>query len=174
MTNKLKTINDHVYGFVNITFDIVFDVMEHPYFQRLRRITQMGLSHLVYPGALHTRFHHAIGCMNLMVKTVASLRSKNIEISRKEEEALCLAILLHDIGHGPYSHALEYSILVDISHEYMSVRFMEELNIVFDNKLDLAIKIFKNQYDRPFFNQLISGQLDLDRLDYLKRDSFYT
>ncbi len=171
---KLKIINDPIYGFITIPSVLVFDLMEHKYFQRLRRISQMGLSSVVYPGARHTRFHHALGAMHLMQKVVQVLRSKKIGISKDEEEALYIAILLHDIGHGPFSHAMEHSIVENISHEHISLLFMERLNKEFDGKLTLAIEIFKNEYPRKFFHQLVSGQLDMDRLDYLKRDSFYT
>lgn len=172
--NKLKIINDPIYGFIQITNPLVFDIIEHPYFQRLRRITQMGFSNLVYPGANHTRFHHAVGCLFLMQKVVRVLRFKHIEISTEEENALYLAILLHDIGHGAFSHALEHSIVNGISHEEISLRFMKALNEEFGGKLDLAISIFEGKYHRNFMNQLISSQLDIDRLDYLNRDSFYT
>lgn len=172
--SKSKIINDPIYGFITIPTDLVFQLIEHPYFQRLRRISQMGMSSLVYPGARHTRFHHALGSMFLMQKAVRVLRSKNIAVSFQEEEALYLAILLHDIGHGPFSHAMEFNILKNIGHEAVSLKFMEVLNAEFDNRLKTAIAIFKNEYPRRFFHQLVSGQLDMDRLDYLKRDSFYT
>ncbi len=172
--NKLKILNDPIYGFIKIPNSLIFDIIEHRYFQRLRRVTQMGLSYLVYPGANHTRFHHAIGCMHLMQKAVLVLRSKNIEISKEEANALYIAILLHDIGHGAFSHALEHSIVNGISHEEISLLFMKKLNEEFDGKLSLAIAVFEGKYHRKFFNQLISSQLDIDRLDYLKRDSFYT
>ncbi|MBX2827241.1 MAG: HD domain-containing protein [Flavobacteriaceae bacterium] len=171
---KLKIVNDPIYGFITIPSPLVFDLIEHPYFQRLRRITQMGMSYLVYPGAQHTRFHHALGAMFLMRRAVLVLRTKEIEISLAEEEALYVAILLHDIGHGPFSHAMEHSIVDSVSHEEISLLFMNELNRQFDGKLDLAITIFKNEYPRKFLHQLISSQLDMDRLDYLRRDSFYT
>ncbi len=172
--NKLKVLNDPIYGLISLPNSLIFDVIEHPYFQRLRRIKQMGLSNLVYPGANHTRFHHAIGCMYLMNKALRALRIKNVEISSEEENALCLAILLHDIGHGAFSHALEHSIVSEISHEEISLKFMKKLNEIFEGKLSLAIEIFEGKYHRKFFYQLISSQLDVDRLDYLKRDSFYT
>lgn len=172
--NKLKIINDPIYGFIQITNPLVFDIIEHPYFQRLRRITQMGFSNLVYPGANHTRFHHAIGCLYLMQKVVRVLRFKHVEISKEEENGLYLAILLHDIGHGAFSHALEHSIVDGITHEEISLLFMKKLNEEFDGKLSLAISIFEGKYHRNFMNQLISSQLDIDRLDYLNRDSFYT
>jgi uncharacterized protein len=170
----LKLFNDPIYGFITISNPIIFDLIEHPYFQRLRRISQMGLSYLVYTGAHHTRFHHAIGCMHIMQKTVQVLRSKHIDISNEEEEALLIAVLLHDIGHGPFSHAMESSIINHIGHEQLSLFFMEELNNQFKGRLALAIEIFKGKYPRSFMNQLISSQLDMDRIDYLKRDSFYT
>ncbi|MBT4413045.1 MAG: HD domain-containing protein [Polaribacter sp.] len=172
--NKLKILNDPIYGFIQIPNSLIFDIIEHPYFQRLRRISQMGFSNLVYPGANHTRFHHALGCIHLMQKAIRVLRFKQIEITKEEEKALCIAILLHDIGHGAFSHALEHSIVHGISHEEISLKFMKKLNDEFDGKLDLAIEIFEGNYHRKFFYQLISSQLDIDRLDYLKRDSFYT
>ncbi|GGE19233.1 HD domain-containing protein [Psychroflexus salis] len=172
--NKLKIINDPIYGFITIPNELIFDLIEHPYFQRLRRITQMGLSHLVYPGAQHTRFHHALGCLHLMRKAVQVLRFKSIEINKEEEEALYIAILLHDIGHGPFSHAMEHSIIEGVSHEHLSLKFMQKLNDEFQGKLSLAIQLFTNQHPKSFLTQLLSSQLDIDRLDYLKRDSFYT
>ena len=172
--NKLKILNDPIYGFITIPNSLLFDIIEHKYFQRLRRITQMGFSNLVYPGANHTRFHHAIGCMHLMQKAVRVLRFKEVVISDDEANALYIAILLHDIGHGAYSHALEHSIVNGISHEEISLKFMKKLNTEFDGKLNLAIEVFEGKYKRKFLNQLISSQLDIDRLDYLKRDSFYT
>jgi hypothetical protein len=172
--NKLKILNDPIYGFIQIPNSLIFDIIEHPYFQRLRRIAQMGFSNLVYPGANHTRFHHAIGCMHLMQKAVRVLRFKQVEISQEEENALCIAILLHDIGHGAFSHALEHSIVNGISHEEISLKFMKKLNEVFQGQLTLAIEIFEGKNPRKFLGQLISSQLDIDRLDYLKRDSFYT
>lgn len=173
-TNKLKIFNDPIYGFISIPNTIIFDLIQHPYFQRLRRISQMGLSYIVYPGAHHTRFHHAIGCMHLMQKAVQTLRFKGVEISKEEEIALYIAILLHDIGHGPFSHAMENSIVEGVHHEQISLAFMNELNQQFDQKLSLAIQIFKGEYHRKFMLQLISSQLDMDRMDYLKRDSFYS
>jgi HD superfamily phosphohydrolase len=172
--NKLKIFNDPIYGFITIPNSLIFDLIQHKFFQRLRRITQMGLSYLVYPGAHHTRFHHALGSMHLMQKTVRILRFKGVTISEEEENALLIAILLHDIGHGPFSHAMEHSIVNGISHEEISVLFMERLNVEFNGKLTLAIKIFKGEYHRKFMYQLVSSQLDMDRADYLKRDSFYT
>lgn len=174
LQNHLKIINDPIYGFITIPTQLVFDLMEHPYFQRLRRISQMGLSYLVYPGAHHTRFQHALGAMYLMQKATQVLVAKGVEISFEEAEALYIAILLHDIGHGPFSHAMENSIVEKVSHEELSLLFMEVLNQEFNNRLTLAIQIFKNEYSRKFMHQLVSGQLDMDRLDYLKRDSFYT
>ncbi|MEM7187537.1 MAG: HD domain-containing protein [Bacteroidota bacterium] len=172
--NKLKLINDPVYGYIGIPTKLIFDLIEHPYFQRLRRITQMGMSYLVYPGAQHTRFHHALGAMFLMQRAVQVLKLKGVVFSEAEEEALYVTILLHDIGHGPFSHAMEESIVNNINHEQLSLIFMNALNTEFDGQLDLAISIFKNEYHRKFMHQLISGQLDMDRLDYLRRDSFYT
>ena len=172
--NKLKIVNDPVYGFIHIPNEFILDLIEHPYFQRLCRISQMGLSYLVYPGARHTRFHHALGCMYLMQQAIQSLRYKQVEITPEEEEGLYIAILLHDIGHGPFSHAMEHSIVEGISHEEISLAFMEELNRQFEGKLSIAIEIFQKKYHKQFMNQLISSQLDMDRLDYLKRDSFYS
>jgi HD superfamily phosphohydrolase len=173
-TNKRKIINDPVYGFINIPGDLLFDLIEHPYFQRLRRIKQLGLTHLVYPGALHTRFHHSIGTMHLMQQAIAVLKAKGNTITPEEEEAACIAILLHDIGHGPFSHALENSIIRNMNHEAISGILMQQLNDYFENKLSLAIEIFKKNYQKKFLSQLVSSQLDMDRLDYLKRDSFFT
>ncbi len=173
-SNKLKIVNDPIYGFITIPYEIVFDIIEHPYYQRLRRIKQLGLTSLVYPGALHTRFHHAMGAMYLMGEAIEVLRAKGIEINDAEAEGVTLAILLHDIGHGPFSHALETSIVNGISHEDISLLFMDKLNKHFNNKLLLAISIFKNEYKKKFLHQLVSSQLDMDRLDYLMRDSFFT
>ena len=172
-TNKLKIFNDPIYGFITIPNTLIYDLIQHPYFQRLRRITQMGLSYLVYPGAHHTRFHHAIGAMHMMQKAIEVLRSKEVSISKEEENALYIAILLHDIGHGPFSHAMEHSI-VEVHHEEVSLLFMNKLNEDFNGQLSLAIKVFKGEYHRKFMLQLISSQLDMDRMDYLKRDSFYS
>ena len=172
--NKLKILNDPIYGFITIPNPLLYDLIQHPYFQRLRRITQMGMSYLVYPGAHHTRFHHALGCMHMMQKAIEVLKFKGILISEEEEKALLIAILLHDIGHGPFSHAMEHSIVEDVNHEAISLLFMNQLNQEFEGKLTLAIKIFKGEYPRKFMLQLISSQLDMDRMDYLKRDSFYT
>jgi len=169
-----KIVNDPVYGFISIPGELIFSLIDHPYFQRLRRIKQLGLTDFVYPGALHTRFHHALGAMHLMRITLDHLRTKGIEISNEEYEAALIAILLHDIGHGPFSHALEYSLLQNIPHENISLLVMEALNKEFNGSLTLALKIFKNQYERKFFHQLVSSQLDIDRLDYLQRDCFFT
>lgn len=172
--NKKKIFNDPVYGFISLPYDLVFDIIEHPYFQRLRRIKQLGLTHLVYPGALHTRFHHALGAMHLCTKAIEVIRSKGHQVTQKEAKATALSILLHDIGHGPFSHALEYSIVKGVTHEDISTFFMQSLNKAFKGKLDLAIEIFENRYHKPFLHQLVSSQLDMDRMDYLKRDSFFT
>ncbi len=172
--NKLKIFNDPIYGFITIPNALIYDLIQHPYFQRLRRISQMGLSYLVYPGANHTRFHHALGCMHIMQKAVITLRFKGIAISQEEENALYIAILLHDIGHGPFSHAMESSIVEDVHHEAISLLFMNQLNEEFGGQLSLAIQVFKGDYHRKFMLQLISSQLDMDRMDYLKRDSFYS
>jgi len=172
--NKLKIFNDPIYGFITIPNSLIFDLVEHKYFQRLRRITQMGLSYLVYPGAHHTRFHHALGSMHLMQNAIRILRFKGVTISEDEENALLIAILLHDIGHGPFSHAMENSIVKGVSHEEISLLFMQKLNAEFNSNLTLAIQLFKGEYHRKFMYQLISSQLDMDRADYLKRDSFYT
>ncbi len=173
-TNKLKIFNDPIYGFITIPNAFIYDLIQHPYFQRLRRISQMGMSYLVYPGAHHTRFHHALGCMHIMQKAVQTLQFKGVAISQQEEEALYIAILLHDIGHGPFSHAMEHSIVEGVHHEELSLLFMEQLNLEFEGKLNLAIQVFKGEYPRKFMLQLISSQLDMDRMDYLKRDSFYS
>lgn len=173
-TNKLKIFNDPIYGFISIPNSLIYDLIQHPYFQRLRRISQMGLSYLVYPGAHHTRFHHAIGAMHMMQKAVEVLRYKGVSISKEEEHALYVAILLHDIGHGPFSHAMEHSIVEEVNHEQISLFFMHKLDEEFQGQLSLAIQIFKGEYHRKFMLQLISSQLDMDRMDYLKRDSFYS
>lgn len=173
-SNKKKIINDPVYGFVNITSELIFDIIEHPVFQRLRRIKQLGLSNLVYPGALHTRFQHVIGAMSLTDQAVEVLRSKGIEISPEEKDAVCAAVLLHDIGHGPFSHTLEEVLIKDVHHEQLSLAFMHVLNEEFNGRLGKCIQIFQNQYHKKFLHQLVSSQLDMDRLDYLRRDSFYT
>jgi len=172
--NKKKIINDPVYGFISIPSELVYDVISHPYFQRLRYIKQLGMTHLVYPGALHTRFHHALGAMHLMGLAIEILRSKGHTITEGEEEAATLAILLHDIGHGPFSHALEHSLVTGIKHEDLSAKLMHDLNLYFNGKLTHAIEVFNGTYHKKFLHQLISGQLDLDRMDYLNRDSFFT
>ncbi len=172
--NKKKLFNDPVYGFITIPDEILFDVIEHPFMQRLRRIMQLGLSHLVYPGALHTRFHHVLGATHLMSMAISTIRRKGHEITPEEERAVLLAILLHDIGHGPFSHALEYDIVNNVSHEKISGYFIQELAKEFGSDLERALLIFKNTYSKPFLHQLVSSQLDMDRLDYLNRDSFYS
>lgn len=172
--NKKKIFNDPVYGFISIPDEFIFDLIEHPYMQRLRRIMQLGMSHLVYPGALHTRFHHVLGAMHLMTLAITTIRRKGHEITPEEERAVLIAILLHDIGHGPFSHALEYDIVCGVSHEEISGFFIERLSAEFGEDLDHALLIFKNKHSKPFLHQLVSSQLDMDRLDYLNRDSFYT
>ncbi len=171
---KQKVINDPVHGFIAIHDELIYAIIEHPYFQRLRRIKQLGLTDFVYPGAHHTRFHHALGAYHLMRKALMTLKNKGVEISPEEEQGAQIAILLHDIGHGPFSHTLEHTLMRDISHEEISLLFMESLNAEFEGQLDLAIRIFKNEYPKKFLHQLVSGQLDVDRLDYLTRDSFFT
>lgn len=171
---KRKILNDPVYGFITVPYPIVFDIIEHSYFQRLRRIKQLGLTHLVYPGALHTRFHHTLGAMHLMGLAIEELRAKGYEITEEEAVGVTLAILMHDIGHGPFSHALEHSIVSGVTHEDLSALFMERLNEQFNGQLDVAIAIFNDRYPKRFLHQLVSSQLDMDRLDYLKRDSFFT
>lgn len=172
--NKKKIINDPVYGFIHIQSELIYDIIQHPYFQRLRHIKQLGLAYLVYPGAMHTRFQHALGAMHLMSRALENLRYKKIDITPEEMEAAQLAVLLHDIGHGPFSHALEESLLTGIEHESLSYLFMNQLNKEFNGALELTLKIFRNSYKRKFFHQLVSSQLDMDRLDYLKRDCFFT
>ncbi len=174
ITNKRKIINDPVYGFISIPGDLIYDIVGHPWFQRLRNIKQLGLTSFVYPGANHSRFQHCLGALYLMETALATLKSKNVEISDKEEEAALIAILLHDIGHGPFSHALETSIINGIDHEALSLLLMERMNETFGGRLELAIDIFKGTYSRKFLHELIAGQMDMDRLDYLKRDSFFT
>ncbi|MEY3051971.1 MAG: hypothetical protein RLY31_1756 [Bacteroidota bacterium] len=171
--NKRKIFNDPVYGFVTIPYDLLFDLVEHPWFQRLRRIKQVSLSNYVYPGASHTRFQHALGAMHLMGQAIEVLRSKGVDISEEEAMAVSVAILLHDIGHGPFSHTLEHT-LINVPHEALSLCYMERLNEVFGGALSQAIRIFRNEHPRPFLHQLVSGQLDMDRMDYLNRDSFFT
>jgi hypothetical protein len=172
--NKKKIFNDPVYGFITIQHPLLFDLIEHTWFQRLRRIRQLGLSHMVYPGALHTRFHHALGALFLMGQAIETIRSKGHEITEEEALSVQVAILLHDIGHSPFSHALEHSIIRGLGHEAVSILFMEHLNDEFHGQLTMAIRIFKNDYPKKFLHQLVSSQLDMDRLDYLNRDSFYT
>lgn len=174
MLNKRKIINDPVYGFVSIPSDFIFDLIQHPFLQRLRYVKQVSMTHLVYPGALHTRFQHVIGAMHLMSLAIDTLKTKDIKISAEEEEAVLAAILLHDIGHGPFSHSLEHTLIEGVSHEMISSLLMDKLNEEFGGRLTLAITIFNNQYDRKFFHQLVSSQLDTDRMDYLNRDSFFT
>lgn len=169
-----KIINDPVHGFIEVPRGMILDVIDTPVFQRLRRIKQLGQSSYVYPGAVHTRFNHALGAMHLMRQSLEVLKRKKIDISKKEYKASLLAILLHDVGHGPFSHALEHVIIPDLHHEHMSLALMQLLNRQFKGKLSTAIEMFEGQYDRPFFHQLVSGQLDMDRMDYLIRDSFYT
>ncbi len=173
--NKSKIINDPLHGFLALPSAIIYDVIQHPYFQRLRRIRQLGMSEWVYPGATHTRFHHALGALNLTIQAVETLQRKGVHISDEEKEGVSLAILLHDIGHGPYSHTLEHTLIQEVHHEAISLQIMERMNQEFNGKLSIAIEIFKGTYtQKPFLGQLISGQLDMDRLDYLLRDSFYT
>lgn len=174
LKTKRKIINDPVYGFITIRHPFILELIDHPWFQRLRRIAQLGLSHLVYPGALHNRFQHAIGAMHLMQNAIDELRLKGHDITENEEIGLLAAILLHDIGHGPFSHALEYALADEIHHEGISSIMMEKLNMEFNGRLTVAIKIFKNEYDKKFLHQLVSSQLDMDRLDYLARDSFFS
>lgn len=174
MTSKVKIFNDPVYGFISVPKpSILLDLIDHPYFQRLRRIAQTALTYYVYPGAHHTRFHHALGAYHLMTQAVDVLRQKGVEITDQESEGVCIAILLHDIGHGPFSHTLEHTI-INVHHEELSLAFMEELNEEFDNKLQVALEIFQDKYPKHFLHQLVSGQLDMDRMDYLNRDSFFT
>jgi HD superfamily phosphohydrolase len=173
-TNKRKIINDPVYGFISIPGDLIYDLIEHPWFQRLRNIKQLGLTSFVYPGANHSRFQHCLGALHLMDTAIKTLKSKGVSISQYEEESALIAILLHDIGHGPFSHALEASIINGISHEDLSLILMEKLNEQFDGQLELALQIFRGTYKRRFFHELIAGQMDMDRLDYLRRDSFFT
>ncbi len=173
MQRKRKIFNDPVYGFVSVPEGLLLEIIDHPYFQRLRRIRQVGMAHYVYPGALHTRFHHALGALHLMQQAIEVLRSKGVEITEEEAEAVCAAILLHDVGHGPYSHALEHN-LVDVHHEALSLMFMQALDRQFNGRLALATQIFTDQHPKHFLHQLVSGQLDMDRMDYLNRDSFFT
>lgn len=172
--NKRKIFNDPVYGFISIPFDTAFDVIQHPIFQRLRRIQQLGFSSLVYPGATHTRFHHSLGAMHLMTRALDTLKKKGIPIDTAETEATVLAILMHDLGHGPYSHALESTLVDGVEHETISKLLMLELEKEFGNSITQAIQIFEDKHPKKFLHQLVSGQLDMDRMDYLNRDSFYT
>jgi HD superfamily phosphohydrolase len=174
LNTKNKIINDPIYGFITVKDPLIYELIDHPYFQRLRRISQLGLTYLVYPGAYHTRFHHAIGAMHLMGRAIYTLRQKGHEITPEEERGVLIAILLHDVGHGPFSHALEHTLIPGVSHEALSLKIMEELNQEFDDALTLAIDIFTNNHPKAFLHQLISSQLDMDRLDYLRRDSFYS
>lgn len=174
MSNNNKIINDPIYGFITIRDSLIFELIEHPYFQRLRRISQLGLTYLVYPGAHNTRFHHVIGALHLMDKAIYVLREKGHTITDEEERGVKVAILLHDIGHGPFSHALEHTLIPGVSHEALSLKIMEVLNVELEGKLTTAIDIFTNNYPKKFLHQLISSQFDMDRLDYLRRDSFYT
>jgi len=174
LSTKNKIINDPIYGFITVKDPLIYELIDHPYFQRLRRISQLGLTYLVYPGAYHTRFHHAIGAMHLMGRAIYTLRQKGHEITPEEERGVLIAILLHDVGHGPFSHALEHTLIPGVSHEALSLKIMEELNQEFDGTLTLAIDIFTNNHPKAFLHQLISSQLDMDRLDYLRRDSFYS
>ena len=173
-SNKRKILNDPIYGFIHLPDDLICDLIDHPWFQRLRRIKQLGLSHLVYPGALHTRFHHAIGCMHLLLQAIEGIRSKGHEVTDEEALGAAIAILLHDIGHGPFSHALEHSLVEGVHHEDLSVLIMNRLNDDFDGQLSTGIEIFNDTYPKKFLHQLVSSQLDMDRMDYLKRDSFYS
>lgn len=168
-----KIVNDPIYGLIEIPKGIILELIEHRFFQRLRRISQLGLTHYVYPGATHNRFHHSMGAMHLTRQAIQILRGKNVVITDEEAEAVTIAILLHDLGHGPFSHSLEHC-LIDVHHEYLSILLMETLNKEFNGKLTLAIQIFKNNYTKKFLYQLVSGQLDMDRMDYLTRDSFFT
>ena len=171
---KRKIINDPVYGFITIQHPLIFQIIEHPYYQRLRRINQMAMAHLVYPGAVHTRLHHSLGAYHLMCNAISELRTKGVEITAEEETAVKAAILLHDVGHGPFSHALEETLIPSVHHEKLSLLIIEKMNREFNGALDLTLAIFKNEYEKPFLHQLISGQLDMDRMDYLMRDSFFT
>lgn len=173
-TNKKKIINDPVHGFITVPTELLYDLIEHPFFQRLRWIKQLGMTSLVYPGATHTRLQHAIGCMHLMSEAVETLRQKGYDISDDESESVHAAILMHDLGHGPFSHVLESTLVQGVHHEEISLLFMERLNLEFHGKLTMAIEIFTNRYHKKFLHQLVSSQLDMDRLDYLLRDSFYT
>ncbi|WP_163628981.1 HD domain-containing protein [Paludibacter sp. 221] len=174
MPNKRKMINDPVFGFINIPNNFIYDIIQHPYFQRLNRIKQLGLSSVVYPGAQHTRFQHSLGAMYLMGEAIAQLRWQGHEITAEEENAALACILLHDIGHGPFSHSLEHSLVSGVNHEELSLLMMQKINVEFDGKLELALEIFRNKYPKKYLHQLVSSQLDMDRIDYLSRDSFYS
>ena len=174
MANKLKIINDPVFGFLSIPNELIYDVLQHPYVQRLNRIRQLGLSYLVYPGAMHSRFGHSLGAMHLMHEAITSLRLKGVEITDEEATSAMIAILLHDIGHGPFSHVLEHTLVESVTHEDISLLMMQRINEDLGGTLDMAIAIFKNEYPKHFLHQLISSQLDVDRMDYLCRDSFFT
>ena len=174
MANKRKIINDPVFGFISIPNEFIYDVLQHPYVQRLNRIRQLGLSYVVYPGAQHSRFLHSIGAMHLMSDAIASLRQKGIEISQAEADGAMVAILLHDLGHAPFSHVMEHTLIEGITHEEVSLLMMEAINREMNGALDTAIAIFRNQYPKHFLHQLISSQFDMDRMDYLCRDSFFT
>lgn len=172
--NKRKIINDPVFGFINIPNDFLYDIIQHPYFQRLSRIKQLGLSSFVYPGAQHTRLQHSLGAMHLMSEAITQLRQEGHEITKEESEAVRASILLHDIGHGPFSHTLEHSLVNGVNHEELSLWMMQKINREFEGKLEMTLDIFTNNYPRKFLHQLVSSQLDMDRLDYLSRDSFYS
>jgi HD superfamily phosphohydrolase len=174
ITNKRKIINDPVHGFINFPFDIIYDLIEHPYVQRLRRIRQLGVTHYVYPGANHTRFQHVVGACYLLIQAIENIRSKGHNITNEEAEASAIAILLHDLGHGPFSHTLENTLIQGVHHEALSLLLMNKLNKEFDGKLSLAIEIFEGVYKKRFLHELVSSQLDMDRMDYLRRDSFFT
>ena len=169
-----KIINDPVYGFITINHPLILQIISHPVYQRLRNIHQMAFAHLVYPGAVHSRLHHSLGAYHLMSIALNELKSKGVEISAEEELGAKIAILLHDIGHGPFSHALEHELIKDVNHETISLLLMRQLNEEFRGQLQTAISIFTNTYPKRFLNQLVAGQLDVDRMDYLNRDSFFT
>lgn len=171
---KRKIINDPVFGFISIPNDFVYDVLQHPYLQRLNRIRQLGLTPFVYPGAQHTRLHHSIGAMFLMDEALKTLREKGHAISQQEYDGALLAILMHDIGHGPFSHVLEHTLVPHVHHETLSLLMMQQMNVDFDDRLQTAIDIFTDTHPKRFLHQLVSSQLDVDRLDYLRRDSFFT
>lgn len=174
MTQKRKIINDPVFGFISIPNDFIYDIIQHPFLQRLNRIRQLGLAAFVYPGAQHTRFHHSIGAMYLMSEAIYQLRQKGVTITEEEQMGALACILMHDIGHGPFSHVLEHTLVTKVKHETISMLLMEQLNKEWDNQLEVCLSIFKDEYPKYFLHQLVSGQLDVDRLDYLRRDSFFT